>query len=40
MFICHSHDRFASSVFASLAIAATVAIAALSYAIANIQIVA
>jgi hypothetical protein len=40
MFTRHTHDRFASSVFAGLAIVATVAIAALSYAVANIQIVA
>jgi hypothetical protein len=36
----HTHDRFASSVFAGLAIVATVAIAAMSYAVANIQVVA
>ncbi len=35
-----TYDRFASRVFAGLAIAATVAIASLSYALANIQIVA
>ena len=36
----HTHDRFASRVLAGLAIVATVAIASLSYAVANIQIVA
>lgn len=35
-----THDHFASRVFAGLAIVATVAIASLSYAVANIQIVA
>ena len=35
-----THDRFASRVFAALAMVATVAIASLSYALANIQIVA
>jgi hypothetical protein len=40
MFTRHTHDRFASRVLAGLAIVATVAIAALSHAVANIQIVA
>jgi hypothetical protein len=40
MFTRHTHDRFASRVFAGLAIVATVAIASLSYAVVNIQIVA
>jgi len=40
MFSRHTHDRFASRVLAGLVIAATVATASLSYAVANIQIVA
>jgi hypothetical protein len=40
MFSRNSHDRFASRVLAALVIVATVAIASLSYAVANIQIVA
>jgi hypothetical protein len=35
-----SHDRFASQVLAGLVIVATAAIASLSHAVANIQIVA
>ena len=40
MFTRHTHDRFASHVVAGLVIVATVAIASLGYAVANIQIVA
>jgi len=40
MFTRHTHESFASSIFAGLVIVATVAIASLSYAVANIQIVA
>ena len=36
----HTNDQFASRVLAGLAIVATMAIASLSYAVANIQIVA
>jgi len=40
MFSHHTHDQFASRVLAGLAVVATMAIASLSYAVANIQIVA
>jgi hypothetical protein len=40
MFTRHTNDQFASRVLAGLAIVATMAIASLSYAVANIQIVA
>jgi hypothetical protein len=40
MFTRHSHDRFTSLVLAGLAIVATTMIASLTYALANIQIVA
>ena len=40
MFSRHTHDRFASSVLAGLAIVVTMAVASLGYAVANIQIVA
>jgi hypothetical protein len=40
MFTRHSHDRFASHVFAGLVVVATVAIASLSYAVSNIQVIA
>jgi hypothetical protein len=40
MFTRHTHDRFASRVFAGLVVVATVAMASLSYAVANIQVVA
>ena len=40
MFSHQTHDRFASRVLAGLAVVATMAIASLSYAVANIQIVA
>lgn len=40
MFTRRTNDRFASRVLAALAIVATMAIASLSYAVANIQVVA
>lgn len=40
MFSHHTHDRFAGRVLAGLAVVATMAIASLSYAVSNIQIVA
>ena len=40
MFSRHTHDQFASRVLAGLAVVATMAIASLSYAVANIQVVA
>jgi hypothetical protein len=40
MFTRHTNDRFASRVLAGLAIVATMAITSLSYAVANIQVVA
>ncbi len=40
MFSRHTYDQFASRVLAGLAIVATMAIASLGYAVANIQIVA
>ncbi len=40
MFTRPTPDRFASRVLAGLAIVATIAIASLTYAVANIQIVA
>lgn len=40
MFTRHSNDRFTSRVLAGLVVVATMAIASLSYAVANIQIVA
>ena len=40
MFTRQTHDRFASRVLAGLVIVATAAIASLSYAVANIEIVA
>ena len=40
MFTRHTHDRFTSRVLVSLAAVAAVAIASLSYAVANIQVVA
>lgn len=40
MFTRYTNDRFASQVVAGLVIVATVAIASLGYAVANIQIVA
>jgi hypothetical protein len=40
MFTRHTNDRFATRVLAGLAIVATMAIASLSYAVANIQVVA
>jgi hypothetical protein len=40
MFSCHTHDRFASRLVAGLVVVATMAVATLGYAVANIQIVA
>ena len=40
MFTSHTNDRFTRRVLAGLAIVATMAIASLSYAVANIQVVA
>ena len=40
MFTRHTNDRFATSVLAGLAIVAIVAIASLTHAVANIQVVA
>ena len=40
MFTRRTNDRFSRQVFAGLAVVVTVAFASLSYAVANIQIVA
>lgn len=40
MFSRHAHDRFSSRLLAGLAVVATMAAASLSYAVANVQIVA
>jgi hypothetical protein len=40
MFSRHTHDRFTSRILAGLVVVASMAIASLGYAVANIQIVA